>query len=831
MRANDRRRTAVAASALAALMITLLPLLLYGADDSIQPDTAASAAPRGRPVQTEKAPYLIWPGNPAEMQVLWQLDGPDTCEIEWGLDTTYALGSAETTEYGTDHQHTFTIPGLVPGTYYYYRVIAPDAQHVGTFTAAPDPSATAVKFLAYGDTRTYPADHDQVASAMISTFTDDPAYQSIVAVVGDLVSDGDLEGDWRDEFFDPAYSGIQEFLRSVPYHSAMGNHEESGVLFMKYFPYPYVSGRYWSYDYGPAHFVVVDQYTSYAPGSAQLLWIESDLAASTKLWKFIQLHEPGWSAGGHSNEIPVQNYIQPLCEQYGVSIIFGGHNHYYARAEVNGVQHVTTGGGGAPLYSPIPSYPYVVTTAEVHHYCKISIDGYGLDFEAVTPEGDIIDSFSLEFPTLDFVSTDQYADEIDYLGEAVYHTVLENIGVATSTVTVDVAQEVLPEGVDPSEWTARFRGPDMIWHTEPAEYILGVGEQAEFEIECADVIGTVQGMALTTLTASGQDARTITSNSFATFVDLPSILLVDDDDGGTYETHMATAVVENGYAVRIWDGDALGRPSQGQLASYWAVLWTTADGDALYVTDEDEENLMDYLDGGGNLFLASMDYLSSRASANTFTTDYLHVNSWSNNNGAFSVTGVSGDPIGDGMVLPLLGGPFPSGNTDSMESAAPADTVFYAANGGKAVKVDESGHRLVFQCFPFELVKTDQPDPNNQMTLMGRVLDWFGEETGIPDGDDPLGRLALKQNFPNPFNPKTTIEFAVPAGTEHVRLSIYSVNGRLVRTLIDEAVGAGQHVVVWDGADENGADLGSGIYFARLATGGENVFRKMTLLK
>jgi flagellar hook assembly protein FlgD len=64
-----------------------------------------------------------------------------------------------------------------------------------------------------------------------------------------------------------------------------------------------------------------------------------------------------------------------------------------------------------------------------------------------------------------------------------------------------------------------------------------------------------------------------------------------------------------------------------------------------------------------------------------------------------------------------------------------------------------------------------------------------------------------------------------------VRLSIYSVNGRLVRTLIDEAVGAGQHVVVWDGADENGADLGSGIYFARLATGGENVFRKMTLLK
>ena len=57
---------------------------------------------------------------------------------------------------------------------------------------------------------------------------------------------------------------------------------------------------YYSFDYGPAHITVVDQYVSFAPGSAQYIWLENDLAASQKLWKFVILHEPAWSAaGGH----------------------------------------------------------------------------------------------------------------------------------------------------------------------------------------------------------------------------------------------------------------------------------------------------------------------------------------------------------------------------------------------------------------------------------------------------------------------------------------------------------------------------------------------------
>jgi hypothetical protein len=184
-------------------------------------------------------------------------------------------------------------------------------------------------------------------------------------------------------------------LASVPYEVAMGNHERSGKLFSKYFPYPFAGGRYWSFDYGPAHFVMVDQYTNYGPGSQQLNWIKSDLASTAKPWKFICLHEPGWSAGGHADNVTVRNYLQPLCEEYGVAILFAGHNHYYARAEVNGVQHITTGGGGAPLSPPGTTSPNIVTGAKTLHYCKIEIDGSLLRCTAVTPTGKVIDKFTL----------------------------------------------------------------------------------------------------------------------------------------------------------------------------------------------------------------------------------------------------------------------------------------------------------------------------------------------------------------------------------------------------------------------------------------------------
>jgi hypothetical protein len=350
------------------------------------------------PTLMRKAPYLIYPGVNTQMQILWQLVLTDTCTLEWGLDTLYSMGSQQMVEYGTDHQFRKTVIGLTPAALYCYRVIVQGEEYRGTFRAAPETNATSVKFIAYGDTRTYPADHDGVAAKIVAEYVADPEFQTMLIPVGDLVSDGDLESDWDTEFFDPAYANIQAMLATLPYQSCIGNHEGAGVLFTKYFPYPFVGGRYWSFDYGPAHFAVVDQYTSYVPGSAQYIWLESDLASTTRPWKFIYLHEPGWSAGGHSNNTVVQDYIQPLCETYGVQIVFAGHNHYYARGVVNGVHHITTGGGGAPPYNPTAGWPNIVTQISAYHYCKVEINAGFLDYTAITRSGTVIDTFSVWLP-------------------------------------------------------------------------------------------------------------------------------------------------------------------------------------------------------------------------------------------------------------------------------------------------------------------------------------------------------------------------------------------------------------------------------------------------
>lgn len=360
-----------------------------------------------------KAPYLIYTGDNTELKALWQLSSTDTCTIEWGTDTSYALGNEQTFEYGGDHQHGYTIAGLAPGEQYCYRVIAEDDTVAGSFRAAPPIEDTDVAFLAYGDTRTYPSDHDQVAAAIISAYTERPALKTILISAGDLVSNGDDETDWDDEFFDPAYTNIQTMLANLPYQSCRGNHENSGSIFFKYFPYPYESGQYWSFDYGPAHFTVVDQYIDYSPGSAQYTWIVDDLSSTTKRWRFFLFHEPGWSAdGGHGNETDVQNYLQPLCLAYNVRVVFAGHNHYYSRAEVDGIQHVTTGGGGAPLRTPDPGYPNIVVAEEANHFCSIEIHGAFLEFAAVSANGDTLDQFTLTDPLVGVETSDETEIEL-----------------------------------------------------------------------------------------------------------------------------------------------------------------------------------------------------------------------------------------------------------------------------------------------------------------------------------------------------------------------------------------------------------------------------------
>ena len=91
--------------------------------------------------------------------------------------------------------------------------------------------------------------------------------------------------------------------------------------------------------------------------------------------------------------------------------------------------------------------------------------------------------------------------------------------------------------------------------------------------------------------------------------------------------------------------------------------------------------------------------------------------------------------------------------------------------------------------------------------------------------------FALANNFPNPFNPATTIKYALPQAAD-VHLTVYNVVGQVVRTLVAEHQNAGRYVVEWDATNDSGHSLSSGMYFYRLEAGGEfREVKKMLLLK
>jgi hypothetical protein len=124
----------------------------------------------------------------------------------------------------------------------------------------------------------------------------------------------------------------------------------------------------------------------------------------------------------------------------------------------------------------------------------------------------------------------------------------------------------------------------------------------------------------------------------------------------------------------------------------------------------------------------------------------------------------------------------------------------------EAVLVDKDAHTI-----PVEIVKTIGPT----------------EDNSVPQN------FSLAQNYPNPFNPATRIQFTVTSGQFPVptTLKIYNVRGQLVRTLVDEPKMTGPYEVMWDGKDNRGEIVSSGVYFYKLKAGDYSETKKMILMK
>lgn len=107
------------------------------------------------------------------------------------------------------------------------------------------------------------------------------------------------------------------------------------------------------------------------------------------------------------------------------------------------------------------------------------------------------------------------------------------------------------------------------------------------------------------------------------------------------------------------------------------------------------------------------------------------------------------------------------------------------------------------------------------------------KSTGVPSGTVYTGipvQFNLSQNFPNPFNPTTTIQYTLSEQT-HVSLAVYNLLGQRVRTLINEKKPAGRYRVLWNGLNDSGSMVGTGIYFYRIQAGDYVDIKKMVYMK
>jgi hypothetical protein len=172
-----------------------------------------------------------------------------------------------------------------------------------------------------------------------------------------------------------------------------------------------------------------------------------------------------------------------------------------------------------------------------------------------------------------------------------------------------------------------------------------------------------------------------------------------------------------------------------------------------------------------------------------------------------------------------------SGNSDIYAQRVSAlGVVQWAANGVPLCTAtgDQSYPQIISDGAGGAII-TWMDDRSGNSDIYALRIDANGS-TGVTASDAPAVPIELQQNYPNPFNPTTTVAYSVPERC-NVALKIYDVSGKCVARLVDKEQEKGSYTVAWNGKDETGNSMASGIYLYRLSAGNQTIAKKMVLLR
>ena len=349
------------------------------------------------PPELLQGPYLVYPNDPTKMTVAWRCSSNVACILKWGDDQFYYEdGTVIVTPYDrANHLYQYTISGLPADTGVNFTLEINGRYAPGMFYTAPPADTPKVKFMAYATSPINPADNDRIYQAMYNMIYEDAAYHSFLVYTGDFVSNEARLQDWDRQFFsrDPQSRQARYIQSRMPIMAAIPYTQGDGRLARKMLPYHYQHGGYYSFDYGPVHVAILDQSKSCAPGSPQYRWLKTDLESTRNTWKLLLLGEPA-NAGSRNKGANILQFIQPLCEAYGVDVCFVGQGTALVQTEVHGVRYITT--GGAPFQKSGADRSSAASVSGALHYYAITVDGDTLTCQAINPDGAKLDSFSMK---------------------------------------------------------------------------------------------------------------------------------------------------------------------------------------------------------------------------------------------------------------------------------------------------------------------------------------------------------------------------------------------------------------------------------------------------
>lgn len=268
----------------------------------------------------------------------------------------------------------------------------------------PQDSMESFSFIYMGDPQADPDSGDYSKwGQLLDLASKDKSEPAFVLLGGDLVNDGNDPDEWNDFF---AAGG--DVLKGMPVYPAMGNHDNTD-LFKNQFDLPQngpggKEGEFYSFDYGDAHFVVMDSNAMGAASPEDIGWLEQDLAATDRTHKIVMFHHPVYTAIDNPKDEyraqTIKESFLPVMEKHGVSLVLSGHQHVYMRTypikeEVfnpDGIVYLI-GASGGKQYEPSEREYFAHALGGEPVYSICTVDKDGISVVSYNSHGDTIDSF------------------------------------------------------------------------------------------------------------------------------------------------------------------------------------------------------------------------------------------------------------------------------------------------------------------------------------------------------------------------------------------------------------------------------------------------------